>query len=57
MASTIDKEKIRILGIPGEHSLTLLFPKKFAVELGIGKGDFLECYVDANRLIVEKVHT
>jgi hypothetical protein len=49
-------EKIRIRSITGEQSLTLLLPKQFAVELGIGKGDFLKCYVDANRLIVEKVN-
>jgi hypothetical protein len=49
-------EKIRIRSIIGEESLTLVLRKKFAVELGIGKGDFLKCYVDANRLIVEKVN-
>jgi hypothetical protein len=40
----------------GEQSLTLVLRKQFAVELGIGKGDFLKCYVDGNRLIVEKVN-
>jgi hypothetical protein len=52
----IDKIEIRRLqALTGERSLTLVFPKQFALELGIKKGDFLKCYVDRNRLIVEKV--
>ena len=39
----------------GELSLTLVFPKEIATKLGIGKGDFLKCIVDGNKLIVEKV--
>jgi hypothetical protein len=42
--------------LTGERSLTLVFPKNFAIELGIGKGDFLKCYLEDNRLIVEKVY-
>jgi hypothetical protein len=45
----------RLQALTGERSLTLVFPKQFAAELGIGKGDFLKCYVDGKRLIVEKV--
>jgi len=53
----IENLKIRRLqALTGERSLLLVFPKQFAVELGIGKGDFLKCYVDENRLIVEKVN-
>jgi hypothetical protein len=48
-------EKIQVQVLAGERSFTLVFPKKLAVELGVGKGDFLKCYVDNNRLIVEKV--
>ena len=46
----------RLQALTGERSLTLVFPKQFAVELGIGKGDFLKCYVNENRLIIEKVN-
>ena len=46
----------RLQALTGERSLTLVFPKQFALELGIGRGDFLKCYVDGNRLIVEKVN-
>jgi hypothetical protein len=46
----------KIQALTGERSLTLVFPKNFAIELGIGKGDFLKCYLEGNRLIVEKVY-
>jgi hypothetical protein len=46
----------RIQALTGDRSLTLVFPKQFAVELGIAKGDFLKCRVDNGRLIVEKVN-
>jgi hypothetical protein len=46
----------RLQALTGERSFTLVFPKQFALELGIRKGDFLKCYVDGNRLIVEKVN-
>jgi bifunctional DNA-binding transcriptional regulator/antitoxin component of YhaV-PrlF toxin-antitoxin module len=53
-----DKIEIRrIQALTGDRSLTLVFPKLFAVELGIEKGDFLKCYVDGNRLVVEKLDT
>lgn len=47
----------RIQALTGDRSLTLVFPKQFAPELGIEKGDFLKCHVDGNRLIVQKVDT
>jgi len=37
------KENIEIRplqALTGEHSLTLVFPKKFALDLGIGNADF-----------------
>ena len=46
----------RIQALTGERSFTLVFPKQFAIELGIAKGDFLKCRIDGNRLIVEKVN-
>jgi hypothetical protein len=46
----------RLQALTGERSFTLVFPKQFALELGIRKGDFLKCHVDGNRLIVEKVN-
>ena len=46
----------RVQALQGERSFTLVFPKEFATELGVGKSDFLKCQVDKNRLIVEKVN-
>ena len=50
-------ELTRLQAVIGERSLTVIFPKQFATELGIMKGDFLNCYVDAERrrLVVENV--
>jgi bifunctional DNA-binding transcriptional regulator/antitoxin component of YhaV-PrlF toxin-antitoxin module len=45
----------RLQALTGERSLTLVFPKRFASELGIGRGDYLKCYIERNRLIVEKI--
>jgi bifunctional DNA-binding transcriptional regulator/antitoxin component of YhaV-PrlF toxin-antitoxin module len=47
----------RIQALQGERSFTLVFPKEFAIELGVAKGDFLKCQLDGRRLIVEKVET
>jgi hypothetical protein len=55
--SNLDKMELRrVQALQGERSFTLVFPKDFAVQLGIGKGDFLKCQVDGNRLIIEKVN-
>jgi hypothetical protein len=56
MYSTDKIELRRVQALQGERSLTLVFPKEFATELGVGKGDFLKCQIDGNRLIVEKVN-
>ena len=54
MSDIIEIRKVQAL--TGERSFTLVFPKHFATELGIGRGDFLKCHVNKNRLIVEKVN-
>ena len=38
----------------GTRCLTLLLRKRIAEELGLRNGEFLKCYVDGNRLIVER---
>jgi bifunctional DNA-binding transcriptional regulator/antitoxin component of YhaV-PrlF toxin-antitoxin module len=47
----------KVQALTGERSFTVVFPKQFAVELGIGKGDFLKCRVEGRRLIIEKLVT
>jgi hypothetical protein len=57
MSSNSDVIEIRrVQALTGERSFTLVFPREFAVELGVGKGDFLKCQVDGKRLVVEKVN-
>jgi hypothetical protein len=46
----------RVQALQGERSFTLVFPKGFAIELGVGKGDFLKCRIDGKSLVVEKVN-
>jgi hypothetical protein len=46
----------RVQALQGERSFTLVFPKEFAIELGVGKGDFLKCQVDGKSLVVEKAN-
>ncbi len=57
MISARRGELSKLQAVVGEQSLTLIFPKQFASELGIMRGDFLNYYVDAERtrLIVEEV--
>jgi hypothetical protein len=54
MADNIEIRKIQAL--QGDRSFTLVFPKDFAVELGISKGDFCRCQIQGGKLIVEKVN-
>jgi hypothetical protein len=44
----------RAQALTGDRSLTVVLPKQFATQLGIGKGDFLKCRIENNRLILEK---
>jgi hypothetical protein len=46
----------RVQALQGERSLTLVFPKEFATELGVRKGDFLKCRIKDNSLIVNKMN-
>ena len=53
-----DKKEIgRVQALRDERSFTIVLPKEFAVELGIGKGEFLKCRVDSQRLVLEKVES
>jgi bifunctional DNA-binding transcriptional regulator/antitoxin component of YhaV-PrlF toxin-antitoxin module len=54
MNSSYKTEVRRVQALQGERSFILVFPKQFAIELGIGRGDFLKCHIEDNRLIVEK---
>jgi antitoxin component of MazEF toxin-antitoxin module len=44
----------KVQAYTGEKSLTIVLPRSFTFELGIGKGDFLKVHVENRRLILEK---
>ena len=46
----------KVQALTGERSFTLVFPKHFATELGVGRGDFVKCRIDRGRLVVEKMN-
>jgi bifunctional DNA-binding transcriptional regulator/antitoxin component of YhaV-PrlF toxin-antitoxin module len=55
LSNNVEIRKVQAL--TGERSFTVVFPKQFAIELGIARGDFLKCRVDGSRLIIEKLST
>ena len=48
----LHKEYRKIQGLVGESSFSVVLPKSFAISLGIGKGDFVEVYIQDNKKIV-----
>ena len=50
-----ESEIRRVQALTGERSFTFVLPKTFAIELGIGKGDFLKCHIENDKLVVEKM--
>jgi hypothetical protein len=45
----------KVQGIVGEQSFSVVLPKRYAVDLGIGKGDFVRVHQKEGRIIIEKV--
>jgi antitoxin component of MazEF toxin-antitoxin module len=44
----------KVQALVGEQSFSIVLPKQYATNLGIGKGDFVKVRQEENRLIVEK---
>jgi hypothetical protein len=44
----------RIQGLVGEQSFSLVLPKQYAINLGIGKGDFVRVTQVDKKIIIEK---
>lgn len=57
MNCTNNIEIRKIQALTGDRSFTLVFPKAFAHQLGVEKGDFLKCHVQDGRLIVQRLNT
>jgi anaerobic selenocysteine-containing dehydrogenase len=55
MDNTKSTEYRKIQGIVGEQSFSVVLPKKYAIDLGIGKGDFVRVHQEEGRIIIEKV--
>jgi hypothetical protein len=52
--SSSDYEYRKIQSIVGEHSFSVVLPKSYAINLGIGKGDFVKVFLVADKIIIEK---
>jgi hypothetical protein len=44
----------RIQGLIGDCSFSVVLPKSYALNLNIGKGDYVKVYQEENRIIIEK---
>jgi hypothetical protein len=44
----------RTISIVGSTSFCVVLPKQYAINLGIGKGDFVKVRQNGNRIIIEK---
>lgn len=45
----------KVQGIVGEYSFSIVLPKSFANDLGIGKGDYVKVSQDNDKIIIEKM--
>ncbi len=44
----------KVQGLVGESSFSIVLPKLYAINLGIGKGEFVKVYCVDNKIIIEK---
>ena len=44
----------KVQGIVGENSLSIILPKSYAIDLGIGKGDYVKVKQEGKRIWIEK---
>jgi hypothetical protein len=44
----------KIQGLVGDYSFSLVLPKSYAINLGIGKGDFVKVFLENNKIVIEK---
>jgi phosphate uptake regulator len=52
MISDIEYRKVQ--GLIGETSFSIILPKEYALNLGIGKGDFVKVRQEDNKIVIEK---
>lgn len=44
----------KIQGLVGEHSLSFILPKKYASDLGLGKGDYVKVSQRDGGILIQK---
>lgn len=44
----------KVQGIVGDQSFSIVLPKQYAINLGIGKGNFVKVHLEENRIVIEK---
>ena len=49
-----DIEYRKVQGLVGDQSFSIVLPKSYAIQLGIGKGDFVKVSQEENRIVIEK---
>lgn len=45
----------KVQGLVGEQSFSVILPKQYAINLNIGKGDFVKVHQENDKIIIEKV--
>jgi bifunctional DNA-binding transcriptional regulator/antitoxin component of YhaV-PrlF toxin-antitoxin module len=54
MENSDNAEYRKVQGIVGDQSFSIVLPKQYAINLGIGKGNFVKVHLEENRIIIEK---
>ena len=45
----------KVQGMTKHHSLAVILPKSYALNIGLKKGEFVKIYPEADKIIIEKV--
>jgi formylmethanofuran dehydrogenase subunit D len=48
-------EDKKFQGLVGEASFSIILPKDYAVNLGVGKGDFVKVHQEEGKIVIEKI--
>jgi len=54
MINNVQKEIRKIQGLVGEHSFTVVLPKKYATNIGISKGDYVVITEERDAIVIRK---
>jgi len=55
MTNNVQQKEIRkIQGLVGEHSFTVVLPKRYATNIGISKGDYVVITEEQGAIVIRK---